>query len=255
MHGAAANRLVEIEYPSSDGKPMAETDQHRDDMIALIEGLKARYAPRTDVYVAGNLLVYYEEGNPKARFAPDVFVVFGVPRRKRRVYKLWEEKKPPSVVIEVTSRGTWLEDEGKKKALYARLGVTEYFLYDPLAEYLEPPLHGLQLRGGAYVPMRRGAEESLKSAALGMRLVLEGGRLRLFDLATGEPMLRPKEMEAARQSAEAARQSAEARATKEEARATKEEAARRVADTRADAAEARARAAEAELTRLRARRE
>lgn len=246
MSGAAAKRRVEIEYPSSDGKPMAETDQHRDDMVALIEGLKARYAPRADVYVAGNLLVYYEEGNPKARFAPDVFVVLGVPRRRRRVYKLWEEKKPPSVVIEVTSRGTWLEDEGKKKALYARLGVPEYFLYDPLGEYLEPPLQGLKLEAGAYVPMRRGADGSLESAALGMRLVLEGSRLRLIDLATDEPMLRPEELETARRTAEA-------RATKEEARATKEEAARRAADTRAEAAEARARAAEAELTRLRAR--
>ena len=246
MSGAAAKRLVEIEYPSSDGKPMAETDQHLDDMIALIEGLKGRYASRDDVYVAGNLLVYYEEGNPKARFAPDVFVVLGVPRRKRRVYKLWEEKKPPSVVIEVTSRGTWLEDEGKKKALYARLGVPEYFLYDPLGEYLEPPLQGLRLEAGAYVPMRRGADDSLESAALGMRLVLEGGRLRLFDRATGEPMLRPEELEAARRKAEA-------RATTEAARATTEEAARRAADARAEAAEARARAAEAELTRLRAR--
>jgi Uma2 family endonuclease len=247
MSGAAAKRLVEIEYPSSDGKPMAETDQHRDDMVALIEGLKARYASRADVYVAGNLLVYYEEGNPKARFAPDVFVVLGVPRRRRRVYKLWEEKRPPSVVIEVTSRGTWLEDEGKKKALYGRLGVAEYYLYDPLGEYLEPPLQGLKLEAGAYVPMRRGADDSLASAALGMKLKLEDGRLRLTDLATGAPMLRPEELEAARQNAEAARQNAEARATKEES-------ARVAADTRAEAAEARARAAEAELTRLRARR-
>lgn len=246
MSGAAAKRLVEIEYPSSDGKPMAETDQHRDDMIALIEGLKARYAQRPDAYVAGNLLVYYEEHNPKARFAPDVFVVLGVPRRRRRVYKLWEEKKPPSVVIEVTSRGTWLEDEGKKKALYARLGVPEYFLYDPLGEYLEPPLQGFQLKAGAYVPMRRSADNSLKSAALGMKLLLEGGRIRLIDLATGEPMLRPEELVAAREKAEE-------RAVTEEARATKAESARRAADTRADAAEARARAAEAELARLRAR--
>jgi Uma2 family endonuclease len=239
MSGAAAKRLVEIEYPSSDGKPMAETDRHRDDMVALIEGLKARYADQADAYVAGNLLVYYEEGNPKARFAPDVFVVFGVPKRQRRVYKLWEEKKPPSTVIEVTSRGTWLEDEGKKKALYARLKIKEYFLYDPLAEYLEPPLQGFLLEAGAYVPMRRAADGSLESAALGMKLALEGGRLRLSDLATGEPMLRPEEVEAARRDADA--------------RAAGEAAARRDADARAEAAEARAKAAEAELARLRAR--
>lgn len=39
-------------------------------------------------YVAGNLFVYYEEGDPTQVVAPDVFVVKGVPRQKRRTYKV-----------------------------------------------------------------------------------------------------------------------------------------------------------------------
>src|SRR3972149_521363 len=84
--------LLKIEYPDSDGKPMAETDTHRNDMTAVIEGLKDFFRERPDVYVAGNLFVYYEEGNPSAVFAPDVFAVVGVPKHERRTYRLWEER-------------------------------------------------------------------------------------------------------------------------------------------------------------------
>ena len=73
----AAVALPVIEYPSSDGKPMAETPVHRDVMIDAIQILKRRYANRSDVYVSGDMLMYYEEGNPRKSVAPDVFVVAG----------------------------------------------------------------------------------------------------------------------------------------------------------------------------------
>ena len=79
---------------------MGETDVHRDEMADTIDILKDRYRDVAHVYVAGNLFVYYEEGDPGSRFAPDVFVIFGVPKRRRRIYKLWEEKRPPSFVLE-----------------------------------------------------------------------------------------------------------------------------------------------------------
>ena len=87
----------EIEYPESDGKPMAETDIHRDVMFDVIYRLKSRYARRQDVYVTGNLLVYYAEGDPKTSLAPDCFVVFGVPSGDRRTFKIWVEGKFPEV--------------------------------------------------------------------------------------------------------------------------------------------------------------
>src|SRR4029077_17273552 len=94
----------EIEYPTSDGKPMAETDWHRIVMMVLIQILDRWFADKRDVYVAGNMLVYYVPGNKRRHVSPDVFVVFGVPKRLRGCFLVWEEGKAPSVVIEITSK-------------------------------------------------------------------------------------------------------------------------------------------------------
>jgi len=187
-------------YPESDGEPMAETDTHRNLMIYLIEALTDRYRDDPQVYVAGNLFLYYAEGDPTSAIAPDVFVVFGIPRGNRRVYKVWEEGKGPDVVIELTSKGTMWKDRGAKKGIYEALGVTEYFLYDPLQEYLSPLLQGYRLTGDGY---RRIEEQSVVSDVLGLELRDEEGFLRLYDLETGEKLLTPLEAQAARRQAEA----------------------------------------------------
>jgi Uma2 family endonuclease len=214
-------RTRPIEYPESDGKPMAETDLHRDEMNRLIDTLKDHFAAEPDVYVSGNLFLYYEEGNPRASTAPDVFVVRGVPGGRRRIYKLWEEGPPPLFVIEVTSRKTRREDFGKKRELYARLGVPEYFMYDPEADYLRPALQGLVLQGGEYLPMTPAPDGSLPSETLNLWLRLEDGRLMLVDRATGEPLPSPRDRAAeatARAEAEAiARRAAEERVARLEA--------------------------------------
>lgn len=216
---------AEVYYPESDGKPMAETDLHRDEMADLIAMLKTRYAAANDVYVSGNLLLYYEEGNPRAAVAPDVFVVLGVPKGRRRTYKLWEERVPPALVIEVSSRKTRKEDLQTKRVLYARLGVSEYYLYDPEADYLRPALQGFRLADDLYEPMPTDTGGAIHSIALGLNLILISGQLELVETASGQRLLRPNEVEDARSGAEA----------------------------RAEAAETRAAAAEAELARLRAR--
>jgi Uma2 family endonuclease len=194
---------------------MAESDLHRDEMVRCIQTLRDAYAGRPDVYVSGNLLLYYEEGNPRASVAPDTMVVFGAPKLPlRRVYKLWEEGAAPSVVIEVTSPSTRREDQGKKRALYARLGVAEYFLYDPLAEYLAPALQGYRLERGDYRAMTPDEDGRLASDALDMWLTLVEGRLRFFDRRTGAMLLSPGE----RATAEAeARRAAERRIAELEA--------------------------------------
>jgi Uma2 family endonuclease len=182
-----------VHYPESDGKPMAESDLHRKEMTRLIETLDNFFADRPDIYVSGNLLLYYEEGNPRASAAPDVFVVRGVPKRDRPIYKLWEEGVAPAVVIEVTSPTTRREDLAKKRTLYARLGVAEYYLYDPLAEYLDPPFQGYRLDGADYRAMATDATGALTSEALGLRLLLVEGRLRLFERQSGAPARSPAE--------------------------------------------------------------
>ena len=118
--------LQRNEYPESDGKPLGETDVHRREIAQIIEMLMLFFQSVADVYISGNLMFYYEEGNPGAVVSPDVFVVKGVPQGLRRTYKLWEEKYPPVAVFEITSRSTRLEDKGNKRALYAMLGVREY---------------------------------------------------------------------------------------------------------------------------------
>jgi Uma2 family endonuclease len=174
---------------------------HIDALIYLREALKDHFRNAPQVYVAGNMLLYYEEGNPAACVAPDVFVVHGVAKRERRIYRLWEEGQPPAVVVETTSRGSRLEDLGTKRAVYAMLGVREYFLYDPLGEYLRPPLQGYLLQEGEYQRLSPGGEGELTSQVLGVELRLEAGRLRVVDPTTGERLLTPAEAQAARRAA------------------------------------------------------
>jgi Uma2 family endonuclease len=226
-----------IHYPERDGKPMAETDVHIDVLIYLREALRDYFRNEPQMYVAGNMLFYYEEGNPAACVAPDVFVVQGVAKGERRTFKLWEEGQPPTVVFEITSRGSRLEDLGTKRALYAMLGVQEYFLYDPLGEYLQPPLQGYRLQQGEYERMLPGDQGQLVSQALSLELRLQHGQFQVVNPATGERLLTPAEAHAAR------RTEAEARQV--------EAAARQAAEARAALAEAELERLQDELARLR----
>ena len=168
-----------VEYPSTDGKPVAESDFQRDYLWYAVGVLQQYFRARQDVYVSGNLLLYYDEGNPAASVAPDVFVVLGASNHRRTSYLLWQEPKAPDFVLEVTSRSTRKEDQGPKRELYRRLGVREYWQYDPTGDYLEPALQGCELRGGEYEALpaaERGAGRLvLRSAVLGLELRLEAG--------------------------------------------------------------------------------
>lgn len=209
----------DIHYPESDGEPMAETEIHLDVTIDLIQGLRRRYRDVPDVYVVGDMFLYYVQGDPRAVVSPDVFLVRGVPKTpRRRVYKLWEEGEAPSLVIEVTSDNTSDEDTGKKKAVYERLGVEEYILFDPLGDYLKPPLQGYRLAEGRYRPIPAEPDGSLRSLVTGLILRPEAdSRLRMVDAETGELILSDAELEDFRRAAEeradreaAARQALEA---------------------------------------------
>jgi Uma2 family endonuclease len=171
-------------YPESDGKPMAETDIHRQLLSDLVFTLETFFQKQPDVYVSGNLLIYYVEGNPKKRISPDIFVARGVEKRQRRIYKLWEEGAAPQVMIELTSRQTWREDLQEKWRLYEQLGVEEYFIFDPEYDYLDDPLVGYRLKDGKY-KMMNAPDRRLRSKVLGLELVDTGETLRLFDPNSG----------------------------------------------------------------------
>ncbi|HCF30156.1 MAG TPA: hypothetical protein DEV81_23815 [Cyanobacteria bacterium UBA11049] len=208
---------VQIEYPDEDGKPMAEGDIQRKYMLYATDVLGIYFQSRLDVYVSGNLFIYYEQGNPESVVAPDVFVVFGVDNKDRRSYKTWEEQdKTPDFVLEITSKTTRTKDQGAKKGIYAFLGVREYFQYDPTGDYLNPQLQGLRLVDGNYFPMAISTlpdgTVSLLSEVLGLELQVKAGEMRFYDAVTKQKLLTHEEEAAARQEAEAARQEAEERA-------------------------------------------
>lgn len=191
-----------IEYPERDGKPIGESDAHCREILETIMMLELYFRDVADVYISGNLMFYYEEGDPGAVVSPDVFVVKGVAKKLRRTYKLREERHAPVTVFEITSRSTRLEDKGNKRALFAMLGVREYFMFDPLNEYLKPSLQGFRLVGEDYVAIAPEADGALVSQELGLRLRQENTYLRLFDLRTGQQLLRPAQLEEAHQAAE-----------------------------------------------------
>lgn len=196
---ASLNQLsTSIEYPDADGKPMAEGDVQCSYLTYARNVLRIYFHSRSDVYVAGNLFIYYQEGNPTAVVAPDVFVVFGVDKGNRRSYKTWEEgNKAPGFILEITSKSTKDEDQKTKPAIYAALGVQEYFQYDPTGDYLNPQLQGLRLVGENYqlISVTTLPDEvlSFHSEVLGLELRLQAGELRLYNPATGQVLLTHEE--------------------------------------------------------------
>ena len=170
-------------------------------MIGLLECLEEYYRTDPNVYVTGNILLYFrnEEGKRES-IGPDVFIVQGIEKKERRIYNLDVEHKTPDLVIELTSRHTKVEDLGNKRVIYADLGVREYFIFDPLDSSLTPQLRGFRLEDGEYVPM---VGMRLHSEILGLDLVIEEDQLRLYDPQTGERLRIHAEAEAARREAEA----------------------------------------------------
>ena len=211
-----------IIYPESDGQPMAETERHRDALIILIEAFK----DKPDVCVSGNMMMYYVEGDPQKSISPDVFVSFGIGKKQRRTYRIWEEGKPPDFVLEFSSAKTHRTDQKEKKLLYASIGVQEYFLYDPERQYLPTPLMGFRLVEGEYVPIPENLDGGVPSATLNLELRLRGKTLGFYDTVSSKWLETPADIAAARANEEAARADEETARADEEAARADEEAAR-----------------------------
>lgn len=244
-------------YIESDGKPLGETDFHVNAIFDLRETLRDHFANQPNVYVASNMFLHYEQGNPAGHRDPDVLFARGVVgNHSRRSFRVWEEGCMPRVLFEITSEGTWREDLFEKRELYARLGVAEYFLFDPEALVLDPVLQGFRLVRGQSKPLVPATDGSLTSVELGLRLAVEGHVIRLYDLQTDQPILTRREQadEARRVAEEAEQRAAEEkrRATTEKRRANK---AQRLAEEAAQQAQEEKRRADelaAEVARLRA---
>ena len=195
-------------YPSSDGKPMAETDWHRKLLMALIQIIDHHFREHDDVYVSGDLLIYYKMGDNTKSVAPDVFVVRGVAKKQRGTYLTWEESHTPDFVIELASPSTFRHDLTGKKDLYESiLKVKEYYIYDPLHQ-IQPHFIGFRLVDGVYQEIAF-VNERLPSSVLNLELGERDGTLGVYDPTT-EQWLAPPE-ERAEQAEERAEQEALAR--------------------------------------------
>ena len=208
---------LSIEYPSSDGEPMADNQLQYYHMTNIKAGLDSWYENRPDMFVAGDLLVYYRMNDNETRVAPDVFVVRGVPDRDlfRDSWIVWREGKPPEFALEVATPRTWRRDATEKREIYAGMGVLEYWRFDPTGRFFAPVLIGETLIDGAYqpLPVADNGDGILRghSAVLGLELCVQPGlELRLYDPASGQWLRTIREESAGRRAAEAALQTAQA---------------------------------------------
>ena len=240
-------------YPETDGKPMAASDEHRRVLIGILRGLESFFRDTPDVYVSGDILMYYVQGDPRRVVSPDVLVTFGIGRKARRTYQVWVEGKPPDFVMELSSKTTYQRDLTEKLDLYAGLGVSEYFLADIEGLYLPSPLMGFRLVAGQYQAVSPDAVGSIHALSLGLDVHCVDGDLQFYDPVKDEWLQLPEVV------AETRAEEATVRAEEATARAEAESLARQEATVRAQAAESLARQeamaraeAESENARLRA---
>lgn len=192
----SALSMLDLSYPTNDGKPMSENTVQFEWIVKLQGGLDAYYANTVDVFVAGDLLWYPVEGDDKIRQAPDAMVVFGRPKGHRGSYMQWREAGiAPQVVFEVLSPGNRPKGMKKKLKFYRDHGVEEYYIYKP----------DVPTRLQAYQRGRSGLREvkvvdGMRSPRLGLTFDLSGQEL-VIRKPDGSPLLTYLEQDTQRQDA------------------------------------------------------
>ena len=236
-----------IFYPETDGMPLPDGFYQHTHFLEILSILNTFFGFRDDVVVGGDIFIYYQEGNPQVRIAPDCFVVFGVSVesfKRNDTYLMWDVGKAPDFVLEIGSPSTARNDLRGKRDLYASLGIGEYWRFDPSGgDHYGEPLVGESILGGEYqkLEMIRGLDGGVwgHSPTLNLELHWEEGRLRFYDPVGGRWLQNMEETSVARESAEAAveterlaRESAEAAVETE--RLARESAEARLAELEAE---------------------
>lgn len=173
-------------YPESDGEPMAESDLHLKWILWTRQVLEWRFAEIPDVYISGNIMMYDIEGPLRTATSPDILVSFGIGKKERRTFKIWEEGKPPDFVMEFSNQRTYQNDLDWKVKHYAAMGIPEYFLYDVDRRYLPTPLMGYRLDKDAYLQVSTEGDDVLHSEVLNMDFRLLDDGFGLYDPETKE---------------------------------------------------------------------
>ncbi len=191
---AGSNVLTEIYYPF-DAEEIIYPEQREDDIgetsihISLIADflkiLKLFFKKHEDVFLSGNMNLYYEEKNPNKWYAPDLLVAFGVPNHERSSYQVWKEKVFPQVIFEIASERTWKTDVSEKLEIYSELGAEEYYILDPEFAYLPAPMLAFHRQGERLLtaPINN---DRIFSPRLGLEIVRTENNFRLFNPQTNE---------------------------------------------------------------------
>ena len=255
-----------IIYPESDGQAMPDGEYQAPIQADALTTLRTHFQNSPDVRVNGNTFLYYIEGNPQISVSPDCYVATGLsPEQQENInrnntYRLWEVGKPPDFVMEVASHSTKSNDLTDKRALYARLGIGEYWRYDQTGgDHYGDPLVGERLIDGEYQPLQMREDEDGRiwahSDALNLDLYWDDGALRFWDPVAEKWLRNHEEEHVGRLAAEDRAEAAEDRAAQEQAARLAEQTAREIAESRAEQEQAARQAAESRIAEEQAARQ
>ncbi len=186
---------------------MGETGLHVDAILYALATLRNWFASHLRVQVGANIFLYYQEGHISKRLTPGLFVVRGLEALPERSYKIWEVGRPPTFVLDLDSPSTHERDRDEKQALYASMGVKEYWRFAPTGFLNDPEgprvrLAGGVLRGLGYEPLESAADGSIHSEVLGLEIRADEPPetrhlLRFRDPETGQDLLTFSELQEA----------------------------------------------------------
>ena len=189
-----------------------------------------RYEDWAGVFVSGMVYICYDIMDGNRRVQPDCFIAFEVDeeaiRRNLPNYWVWEVGKAPEFVIEVASPSTAANDLGSKRNLYARLGIAEYWRFDPTGgDLYGQTLAGERLVDGEYQEYELHTEEDgtvwARSELLGLDFSWDGDDFDVIDPETGKTI---DKLEIEREARQADRLAFETREREHEVREREREA-------------------------------
>ena len=190
-----------VYYPEERDDDMGESSVHIKLLANLLSILKLYFKNRQDVFLSGNMNLYFEKGNSRKWFAPDLLVAFGVPNVERSSYLLFREKVFPQVIFEIASEKTWRNDIDEKLRTYEQYGAEEYYVLDPEYAYLSAPLMAFRRENDklSLVPV---TDDRIFSPRLGLEIIWMENSFRLFDPNANEFLRTLEESEGGRRIAE-----------------------------------------------------
>ncbi len=171
-----------LEYPDSDGKFLPENPLQANAIVELRSNVKQHFRDRPEVVVEGDMFLYYAKGQADERrvrgrrvgkfVTPDVTVVLDHDLRGGGTYKLWAQCKPPDFALEVISPSSEVRNRETKRELNARIGIQEYFVFQPDTRRAGPRLVGYEFKKWEYERLgpQVGLPRLMRSAVLGVLL-------------------------------------------------------------------------------------